>query len=383
MKLRKSLTSLAFAALALSPAVTVAAPEPTKAEKTQPAPNSVPVPANEGPVVEIAFVIDTTGSMGGLIASAKQKIWAIANEFASATPRPRIKIGLVAYRDLKDAYVTQKTPLTPDLDAFYGALQQLGADGGGDTPEAVDAGLAMGIENFGWSKEAKLRFLFLVGDAPPHGQKIAECKRLAMSAQQQGIVLNTILCGNSQTTGKVWQELASAAGGEFLSIDQNATVTRVETPFDKKIAEAQARIENTALFFGSSLEQSQSRGQWASNNDGSLDRETAVARASCLNKTGGYYAQDLLQAVAAGSVDVSKLTKEQLPEELRKLSPEARVAKLAELKAERKAANLALTTLVKSRDGWVTKNVASDSSFDRQLVDCLKDQSKAELSFKK
>ncbi len=383
MHFNTTLLSLVFTAAALAPGAAFAAPEPAKGDKTEPAPNTVPVPANEGPVVEIAFVIDTTGSMGGLIASAKQKIWAIANEFASATPLPQIKIGLVAYRDLKEQYVTQKTELTDDLDAFYGALQQLSAGGGGDTPEAVDAGLAVAVENFGWSEEAKLRFVFLVGDAPPHGEKVSECKRLASSARQHGIVLNTILCGPSTSTRKVWQELASAAGGEFLSIDQNATVTRVETPFDKRIAEAQARIEGTAIFFGTAVQQKQSRGLWSSNNDGSLDREAAVARASCLNKTGGYYGQDLLGAVAEGRVDVSKLKEDQLPKELRKLSPAARKAKLAALKAERQAATLALTALVKSRDGWVTKNVVSDSSFDRQLVDCLKDQSKTELKFSK
>ena len=34
------------------------------------------------PVVEVAFVLDTTGSMGGLIEGAKRKIWSIA----TATP---------------------------------------------------------------------------------------------------------------------------------------------------------------------------------------------------------------------------------------------------------------------------------------------------------
>ena len=86
------------------------------------------------PQVEIVFAIDTTGSMGGLIDGAKRKIWAIANEVARANEKPDVKIGLVAFRDRGDAYVTQTTPLTNNLDAVYETLMALRADGGGDGP---------------------------------------------------------------------------------------------------------------------------------------------------------------------------------------------------------------------------------------------------------
>src|SRR6201988_2292959 len=50
------------------------------------------------PRIEVCFVLDTTGSMGGLIEGAKQKIWSIANEMVSAKPTPQLKLGLVGYR---------------------------------------------------------------------------------------------------------------------------------------------------------------------------------------------------------------------------------------------------------------------------------------------
>ena len=46
------------------------------------------------PRIEVCFVLDTTGSMGGLIEGAKQKIWSIANEMISAKPTPELKLGL-------------------------------------------------------------------------------------------------------------------------------------------------------------------------------------------------------------------------------------------------------------------------------------------------
>ena len=83
-------------------------------------------PASKKPKVEVVFCLDTTGSMGGLIGAAKQKIWAIANQIASGQPTPDLKVGLVAYRDKGDAYVTQVLDLTDDLDAVHARLKTLG-----------------------------------------------------------------------------------------------------------------------------------------------------------------------------------------------------------------------------------------------------------------
>src|SRR3989442_11111831 len=93
------------------------------------------------PRVEVAFVLDTTGSMARLIDGAKRKIWSIANQLASGQPTPKVRIALVAYRDRGDTYVTQVRDLTDDIDAVYADLQRLTADGGGDTPESVDQAL--------------------------------------------------------------------------------------------------------------------------------------------------------------------------------------------------------------------------------------------------
>ena len=91
--------------------------------------------SNERPRVEVVFVLDTTGSMGGLIKAAKEKIWSIATTLASAQPAPEIRMGLVAYRDRGDAYVTRVVDLSDDLDSLYSTLMDFQASGGGDGPE--------------------------------------------------------------------------------------------------------------------------------------------------------------------------------------------------------------------------------------------------------
>src|SRR5262245_49689034 len=93
------------------------------------------------PQVEVVFCLDTTGSMSGLIEGAKAKIWSISNQIASGTPSPDLKVGLVAFRDKGDDYITQVTDLSADLDAVYAKIKTFAAAGGGDTPESVNQAL--------------------------------------------------------------------------------------------------------------------------------------------------------------------------------------------------------------------------------------------------
>src|SRR4029077_3038680 len=74
------------------------------------------------PRIEVCFVLDTTGSMGGLIEGAKKKIWSITKKMISAKPTPELKLGLIGYRDRGDEYVTKSFQLTDDIDSIYGHL---------------------------------------------------------------------------------------------------------------------------------------------------------------------------------------------------------------------------------------------------------------------
>jgi Mg-chelatase subunit ChlD len=96
---------------------------------------------NERAKIEVVFVLDTTGSMGGLIQAAKEKIWSIATTMSQAQPAPEIRMGLVAYRDRGDSYVTRVVDLSSDLDSMYATLMDFQADGGGDGPESVNQAL--------------------------------------------------------------------------------------------------------------------------------------------------------------------------------------------------------------------------------------------------
>jgi Mg-chelatase subunit ChlD len=203
--------------------------------------------------IEVCFVLDTTGSMGGLIEGAKRKIWSIANDIASAKPAPKVKFGLVGYRDRGDDYIVRTYPLTDDLDSIYEKLQKFEASGGGDTPESVNQALNEAVTAMPWNSDRKvLKIVFLVGDAPPHMDYQDDVKYtdVCKAAVAKDIIVNTIQCGNQADTTPVWQDIANRSEGAFAAIGQSGDMIVVATPFDSRIAELHAKIAGTRLGYG-------------------------------------------------------------------------------------------------------------------------------------
>jgi Mg-chelatase subunit ChlD len=163
------------------------------------------------PTIEVAFVLDTTGSMGGLIEGAKRKIWSIATAIVDSNPDADIRMGLVAYRDIGDDYVTRKVELTRDIQDLYASLLELKARGGGDWPESVNEALDVAVNKLQWTTGSDARrIVFLVGDAPPHMDYAQDTKYplTLAAAKQKDIIVNAVLAGNAADTERVWRDIA-------------------------------------------------------------------------------------------------------------------------------------------------------------------------------
>ncbi|HVK14142.1 MAG TPA: vWA domain-containing protein, partial [Gemmataceae bacterium] len=233
------------------------------------------------PLVEVVFCLDTTGSMGGLIEGAKQKIWSISNQIVAGKPTPNLKVGLLAYRDRKDAYVTKLEPLTDDLDKIYATLKEFKAEGGGDTPESVNQALHESVTRFKWSEDkGTLKIVFLVGDAPPHMDYTDDVKfpETCKLAAEKGILINTIQCGSANDTAKFWQEISDKASGSYVQIAQDGAQVRVVTPYDKRLGEINAELENSTLVYGNKEKQERDRRFQAGAVDGAKAETTKDAK---------------------------------------------------------------------------------------------------------
>lgn len=330
------------------------------------------------PQVEVVFVLDTTGSMGGLIEGAKKKIWSIAGEIARGKPSPDLRVGLVAYRDKGDAYVTKVTALTEDLDKVYAELTGFQAQGGGDHPENVRQAVHDALTRIAWSKEkGTLRILFLVGDAPPHMDytDVPAVEALCKSACEAGVIINAIRCGGDGQTGKVWQEMARLAEGEYFSIDQTGGVVAVATPFDKELGELSDKLGTTVLAFG----EKEKKAAVALAEGGARDYadDTKAARAAAKAYAPRVSEADLVDAVRENRVKLEEVKEEQLPEALKKLSAEERKAHVEKLSKEREEIRARIVEVSKKRDAYVAgelKKRGTKDSFDEVVLKALQKQ---------
>src|SRR5437588_4674660 len=205
------------------------------------------------PKVEVVFCLDTTGSMTNLIDGAKAKIWSICNQIANGKPIPDLKVGLVAFRDKGDEYITKVFDLSDDLDTIHGHLKKFQAAGGGDTPESVNQALDDSVNKIKWSTDKKtLRIIFLVGDAPPHMDYTDDVKYpvTCKKAVEKGIIINTIQCGTDADCTKYWKDIAVKSEGSFAAIPQKGGVVVVNSPFDKDLATLNTKLAKTVLVWG-------------------------------------------------------------------------------------------------------------------------------------
>ena len=341
---------------------------------------SQPAPAK--PRIEVCFVLDTTGSMSGLIEGAKQKIWSIANEMIAAKPTPELRFGLIGYRDRGDEYVVKHFDLTGDIDAIYGHLQGFRAGGGGDTPESVNEALQAAVRQMSWSEDRSvLKIVFLVGDAPPHmdydGPKYPA---ICQEAVKKDLVINTVQCGGIAETGPIWREIASLAEGKYAAIAQSGNMAVVSTPMDAELARLNRELGGTLVAYG----RDDARAAVMFKQAASEAAPAAVAADRlAFNAVGKVTVQgggELLDSLASGKIKLAEVKKEELPQELRSLDEKGlkaeidkRTQRRAEIQASIEKLNRERAEYLKAEQKRLADSSKADS-FDEQVALTLRSQ---------
>lgn len=346
------------------------------------------------PKVEVVFVLDTTGSMNGLIDGAKRKIWSIANSIADQNPDAEIRMGLIGYRDIGDEYVTKSFELTTDIQGLYGKLLAFQADGGGDTPESVNEALDVAVLRQGWtaaSPETKAnRIIFLVGDAPPHMDYKQDRKypEIIQDARQRGIIVNTVQAGKMRETTRVWKAIADLGGGEYMAIPQDGgRIIVIETPYDDEILTIQASLNATVLPYGKAESQrvvKDKMARYAAAPKSSAAEMSKFVHAKGKGKevvTGG---GDLVTDVNNGARVLAEVPAAELPDAMQKMTPAERETFVAEQARKRDDLARQLADKVKLRDNYVKEQEAAKvaggsaeaDSFDQAVSKTLRKQIK-------
>ena len=344
------------------------------------------------PLVQIAILLDTSGSMEGLIGQAKSQLWKIVNEFAKAKQNgvsPEVQVALYEYGksslSASSGWIRQIQPLTTDLDKISEELFALRTNGGDEYCGWVIREAANGLA---WSPAADVYKVIFIAGNEPFTQGPVNYAESCKAAITKGIIVNTIHCGD-ETTGinTKWKDGALLADGNFMVIDQNRAVVSIEAPQDEEIAKLGVELNKTYLAYGVTGRAGESRQKLQDANVLSLSPASGAAVQRSVAKASANYQNaswDLVDAVKKDSFEMERLKTEELPAEMQKMNSEERKAYIDKNAKERADVQAKINQLNRDREQYVAqkmKEVAGTNTLDSVMISAIREQS-AKRNFK-
>ncbi|MBT3202576.1 MAG: VWA domain-containing protein [Phycisphaerales bacterium] len=342
--------------------------------------------------VDIAICLDTSGSMSQLIQSARQKLWAVVNELATADPKPVLRVALYQYGGSalasEDGWVKQLCPLTNDLDMVYEKLFELNSSG---STEYVARVMHAATTQLKWSQsKSALKIIFIAGNERATQDPSFQLRSTCKAAATAGILVNTVYCGDEVTgrnTG--WSDAAMWADGRYAAIDQKSGTIAIQTVYDKKLAELSSKLNKTYVRFGVSGAKRADRQEAQDANASSLNTAAAADRATV--KATGFYDNstwDLGDASRKKGFDIRKVDNKYLPKVMQSMTDGDKVAYVATQVKARAALQKEIRDLSKLRAKDVKAKAAAGAipgkiSLDKALKDMVRTQAeKQNFKFK-
>ena len=187
----------------------------------------IPVECHAEKVIDIAFMIDATGSMGDEIRYLQSELTDVITRVKDSLPDHKVRLATVFYRDIGDSYVVIKKDFTEDIVEAIKYIQSQSAGGGGDYPEGVDTALAVSVNELSWSAQASSRLLFTVLDAPPHEGKenLELLEKTIPVASQKGIRIIPLACsGVNKSTEYLLRSMALATNGTYVFLTDHSGI---------------------------------------------------------------------------------------------------------------------------------------------------------------
>jgi hypothetical protein len=341
--------------------------------------------SEEKPLVQLAILLDTSGSMEGLIEQAKTQLWRIVNEMALAKKSgqsPRLEVALYEYGKssipASEGYLRMIVPLSVDLDRISEELFKLKTNGGSEYCGKVIQSASKELQWTGSNNHLKV--IFIAGNEPfTQGQ--VDYRTACKDAISNGIIVNTIFCGNYQEGVKThWKDGADLADGKYMNIDQNQELVHINAPQDKEIAAMGKKLNETYVAYGQRGYEKKMR-QKEQDSNAATQGEAVMAQRSMAKATAQYNnaAWDIVDAEKEGKVKVEELEEDQLPEEMKKMSKEERKKYIETKRKEREIIQKKINQLRKERDKYVAskrKEMAGENTLDEVVIKAVREQAK-------
>ena len=362
--------------------------------------------------IDLVICLDVSGSMNGLIDSAKLRLWDIVNEMARLKPTPNLRVALYSYGHTNypaaNGWVRKDMDLTADLDDVYKALNALTINGG---EEYVARVTRAALNEQKWSAEAgALKLIFVCGNEPANQDKQVNLDAVAAQAKKAGVIVNTIYCGSgSNPEAKGWADFAEQCSGRYMNIDMNkaAVQVAVKTEFDADILKLGDKLNATYVTYGAAGKRGAENqvaqdanavrasaappggafgGRGAAGGLALPPAAPIAALARAESKAGALYncaSWDLVDKMKEKDFDITKIKEEDLCDELKKVKPEERLAYLKKKADERADLQKQIGELSAKRQKKVDEEVAkmpktdAQKSLEEAVKGVVRDQAKA------
>ncbi len=331
--------------------------------------------------IKVALLLDTSNSMDGLIDQAKAQLWEIVNELSYAkcrSERPKLQIALYEYGNdnlsSRDNYIRKILGFTEDLDDVSKELFSLTTNGGSEYCGAV---IQESINKLDWGNENDdLKMVFIAGNEP-FNQGGINYKDVAMAAKEDGIVVNTIFCGDYRHgVDSYWKDGAQLTYGDYMAINQNQQTVYVPSPYDDVIIQLNIKLNNTYVPYGTRGEMKKAMQNEQDSNAEEYSKANSVSRT--VSKGSHLYTNstwDLVDAEKEADFSYDKLKKDELPQELKGKST-SEIKKYLETKRnERESIQNEIKEFNEQRRKYISENSKqTENGLENAMVQAIKKQ---------
>ncbi len=331
---------------------------------------------------QIAILLDTSGSMNGLIEQAKSQLWNIVNELSEARRHNepiRFQIALYEYgtqnSSITNPYIRQVVDFTSDIDLISQKLFSLSTSG---SEEHCGEVIEQSLSQLTWSSLAKLKTIYIAGNES-FAQGRTSYRKACAFASQNNIVVNTIFCGPLQTGIDLqWKTGASLTNGDYFNIDQNQKTRYYDTPYDVAISDLNEKLNDTYIHYGKGGSDFLQNQKYQDQNARSYGASNAASRSVFKSNKQYNNAQwDLVDAYENDKRIIGKA--KELPKEYRDLNTEDLEEQVKKTSLSRKSIQTKIANLSTKRKKYITQLKREDdqgTSLDESINTSMRDQAK-------
>ncbi|MDH6343973.1 hypothetical protein M2480_002668 [Parabacteroides sp. PFB2-12] len=321
--------------------------------------------AAKAPKIQVAILLDTSGSMQGLIEQAKSRLWHIVNTLTTLKYKgktPHVEIALYeygSYHRYNGDFIRQITPLTTDLDLISRELFAL-TTGGSD--EYCGTVISRAVKELEWGRdEADMKLIYIAGNEVFEQGSISY-KVAIPDAVEKNIYTNTIHCGDRSTGIRdLWKKAADLGEGMFFNIDANRMVRYFETPYDDRIDHLNQLLNDTYIGYGRMGAERKMLQAEQDQNAKSISvanyAERAVSKSKAIYNNSSW---DLIDKVSQDKNALKEIKKEELPQELQALSTSELQAYVQDKSAKRDSLQSKIADLAVQRQEYIDKRLKKE-----------------------